>query len=148
MEPLMIRPAGPDDRDAVEALLRAAGLPTDGVADHLDTFFVVDDGGQIIGSAGLELYGEHALLRSVAIDPEARRSGLGSTLTRRALDEARARGAQAVYLLTTTAEEFFPRFGFRRSAGTEVPLPVRESREFQGACPASATVMRCELTSD
>lgn len=141
----MIRGAEPSDRERVESLLVASGLPLDGVADHFSSFFVVDDGGQIVGVVGVELYGQHALLRSVAVASEAKGTGVGTLLTRRAIDEAYARGARAIYLLTTTAEKFFPRFGFERVTRDEVPEAVRVSREFQGACPASATIMRREL---
>ena len=138
----MIRSAEPTDRANVEALLVAAGLPIDGVAEHFASFFVVDDGGRIVGVAGIELYGEHALLRSVAVADDAKSSGVGTLLTQRVLEEAAARGARAVYLLTTTAERFFPRFGFERITREDVPDGLRASREFQGACPTSATVMR------
>lgn len=138
----MIRVAEPSDRLHVEALLLAEGLPLDGVADHFESYFVLEDGGRIVGAAGLELYGSAALLRSVVVATHAKRAGLGSLLTERALEEARARGAENVYLLTTTAEDFFPRFGFEPVARDDVPIAVRSSREFQGACPASAVVMR------
>jgi amino-acid N-acetyltransferase len=46
-----------------------------------------------------------------------------------------------VYLLTTTAEAFFPHFGFERIERAAVPPRIQNSREFHGACPASATVM-------
>jgi amino-acid N-acetyltransferase len=141
----MIRAAEPNDREGVERLLVDAGLPLDGVRDHFGCFFVVDDGGQIIGAAGLELYGQHALLRSVVVATGTKGTGLGTLLTRRVMDEAVARGARGIYLLTTTAEDFFPRFGFVRITRDDVPEAIRVSREFQGACPASATVMRREL---
>ena len=44
--------------------------------------------------------------------------------------------------LTTTAERFFPRFGFERITRDDVPASVQASIEFREACPASATVMR------
>jgi amino-acid N-acetyltransferase len=138
----VIRGAEPRDLAGVEALLAGAGLPTDGVDEHLPSFFVEDDGGRLVGAVGLELYGEHALLRSVVVASSARGTGLGSTLTRRALDEARARGVRAVYLLTTTAEAFFPRFGFERTGWEEIPEPVQASRELRGACPSTAVAMR------
>jgi amino-acid N-acetyltransferase len=145
MEPIVIRAARPADRAGVEALLAAAGLPTDGVAEHFASFFVVDHGSKIGGVAGVELYGEHALLRSVAVANDMKGEGVGALLTRRVLDEAKARGASAIYLLTTTAERYFPRFGFQNIAREEVPESVRASREFQGACPASAIAMRRDL---
>jgi amino-acid N-acetyltransferase len=141
----MIRAAEPPDREAVESLLVDAGLPTEGVLEHFSSFFVVEDGGKIVGAAGLELYGKHALLRSLVVASVTKGTGVGSLLTRRAMDEAALRGASSIYLLTTTADSFFPRFGFDRIVREDVPLPVRASREFQGICPASATVMRREL---
>ncbi len=141
----MIRAAKPSDRADVEALLVAARLPTEGVAEHFGSFFVVEEEGRVMGAAGLEAYGPDVLLRSVVIAKEARGAGVGSRLTRRAVDEARARGARAVYLLTTTAASFFPRFGFERVARGDVPASMQASRELQGACPASAVVMRRAL---
>jgi amino-acid N-acetyltransferase len=145
MDSRMIRGAEPQDRASVETLLVSAGLPIEGVEEHFHSFFVAADGGRIIGAAGLEWYGEHALLRSVVVTAAAEGAGLGSTLTRRALDEARARGASAIYLLTTTAAEFFPRFGFERASRDEVPSSVQASREFRGACPSTAVAMRLAI---
>jgi amino-acid N-acetyltransferase len=90
----MIRRAEPQDRAKVEALLAAAALPVDGVAEHFGAFFIVDEGGRIVGAAGQEIYGANALLRSVVVAGDARGRGLGSLLTRRELREAKARGAQ------------------------------------------------------
>ena len=50
-------------------------------------------------------------------------------------------------LLTTTAEKFFPRFGFEQIAREDVPPSVQASVEFTSACPTSAIVMRKRLTS-
>ena len=50
-------------------------------------------------------------------------------------------GAKALYLLTTTAESYFPSFGFAPTSREAVPEDVRATAEFQGACPASAAVM-------
>ena len=52
---------------------------------------------------------------------------------------------QALYLLTTTAEGYFPKFGFERITRAEVPPSVQASVEFATACPASAIVMRKRL---
>ena len=139
-----IRRATDADRSAVEALLTASHLPLDGVGDALPCFIVAQDGEQLVGVAGIEecgTRGEHALLRSVAVDPAWRSRGLGRTLVSRAIALAEARGAKALYLLTTTAEQYFPSFGFTRTSRDAVPDDVRATAEFQGACPASAAVM-------
>jgi amino-acid N-acetyltransferase len=139
-----LRPATRGDETAVEALLTASGLPLEGVHDALPCFIVADDAGDIVGVAGIEacgVAGEHALLRSVAVAPTWQKRGLGRALVTRTIAEAEARGAKALYLLTTTAEAYFPSFGFHVTARESVPEDVRSTAEFQGACPASATVM-------
>jgi amino-acid N-acetyltransferase len=139
-----IRLATPSDAPAVEALLTASHLPLDGVREALGCFVVAHEEGRLIGVAGIEecgVRGEHALLRSVAVDPAWRSRGLGRTLVSRAIALAESRGAKALYLLTTTAESYFPTFGFARTARDAVPDDVRATAEFQDACPASATVM-------
>jgi amino-acid N-acetyltransferase len=77
----------------------------------------------------------------VAVLPEWRSHGLGRALVTRVISDAEARGIRALYLLTTTAERYFPSFGFQQIARDEVPADVRGTAEFQSACPASATVM-------
>lgn len=140
-----LRTARPADREAVDRLLRSAALPLDGVEEAFSRFVVAEAEGRVVGAIGVEDYGEHGLLRSVVVDPEWRGRGLGAALTARALEEARLHGRVALFLLTTTAEDFFPRFGFRRVARGEVPAPVLRSVEFRGACPDTAIVMRADL---
>src|SRR6266498_2663696 len=84
-------------------------------------------GARVVGSAALELYGEAALLRSVAVEPALRGQGLGRRLALAALDLAREHGAAEVYLLTETAAEFFSRLGFRPIARAEVAPEVQRS---------------------
>jgi amino-acid N-acetyltransferase len=102
-------------------------------------------GNRIVGSAALEFYEDGALLRSVAVDAEYRGTGVGSDLTRAALDLAKRRDIPAVYLLTTTAERFFPRFDFEAVDRADVPQGVKQSAEFAYACPSSALIMRKRL---
>ncbi len=140
-----LRPAGDADLPAVEELLRSSGLPVVGVAGALCNFIVAESGGRVVGAVGLEVCCDHALLRSTAVAPEWRDRGLGRRLVERIVAEAEARDLRALYLLTTTAEHYFPSFGFVKTTRDAVPLPVRETAEFRGACPASATVMCLEL---
>jgi arsenite methyltransferase len=140
-----LRAAVPADLEAVERLLTASALPLDGVAGALDTFVVAEAGGRIVGVAGVEPRGADAVLRSVAVDASWRGRGLGRALVARVLELARDGGVGGLYLLTTTAEGYFPAFGFRGIARGEVPEAVARSVEFASACPASATVMRLGL---
>ena len=137
----MIRRAEPQDLPAVLALLGDVALPTEGVAEHFHDFFVVDDGSRIVASSGLELHGEAALVRSLAVAADTRGIGIGGGILRRALYEVRD-CPLGVYALTTSAEAYLARFGFERVPRGLVPQALFESRELQDACPASAAVMR------
>lgn len=142
---ITIEQGGPEDLAHVLALLERHGLPLDGAAFMQDALVVARRNGEIAGAAGLELYADDALLRSVVVDSSVQGQGLGQRLTEAALALARTRGVAAVYLLTTTADGFFSRLGFDRIGRDDVPASVRQSVEFQSACPASATVMRKPL---
>jgi len=111
------------------------------VEDALPNFTVAEYGSELVGVAGLEVCCNNALLRSVAVSPEWRSRGLGRALVTRVIADAEARGINALYLLTTTADRYFPSFGFREITREQVPVDVRETAEFRSACPATATVM-------
>lgn len=142
MKPATIRSAETRDVQAIERLLRSNALPEAGVAERLGTTLVALDDGSVVGTAAVELFADGALLRSVAVTPDRRSTGVGSILVRRALDLAAAHGVDDVFLLTTTADAYFPRFGFQRVGREAVPVGVRSSEEFTSSCPASAIVMR------
>jgi amino-acid N-acetyltransferase len=140
-----VRYATDGDIAAIERLLRENGLPLDGVRDRLATTLVALDGEHLTGTAALEMFEDGALLRSVAVAAAARSAGTGARLVQWLLAAAAERRVPAVYLLTTTAESYFPRFGFERIERDRVPAGVRTSVEFTSACPASATVMKKDL---
>jgi amino-acid N-acetyltransferase len=137
-----LRTASSTELETVVDLLDRSGLPTAGVAENFSQFLVAEADGRLVGVVGLELYGQSALLRSAAVEESWRGTGVGQVLVERALDLARDRGIEDVYLLTTTAEQYFPRFGFVCVRRDEVAQGVRSSVEFQKSCPASATAMR------
>lgn len=139
--------AQPDDLPAVLDLLRRADLPEAELGGQERTeVFVATNGEQTMGCAALEMYGRSALLRSVAVEPDARGSGLGGRLTAFALERARQHGVSRVYLLTETAEPFFARRHFVAIDRDAVPDDVKGSVEFASACPASAQAMMLDLT--
>jgi amino-acid N-acetyltransferase len=143
--PATIERARNEDLAGVLALLERHGLPVEGASRMGDALLVARLNGAIVGAAGLELYADGALLRSVVVDESVQGQGLGKDLTEAALRLARAHRAPSVFLLTTTADGFFPRFGFERIARNDVPQSVQQSVEFLSACPASAIVMRKRL---
>ena len=141
-----VGPARGEELPAVLALLEGSGLPKEGFEEHLATALAAREGGRVVGSAALEIYGTSALLRSVAVASKRRGEGLGERLTQEALKLARERGAERAYLLTETADGFFGRFSFRGVSRSEVPERVRGSVEFVSACPESARAMAVDLS--
>ncbi len=144
MNTATIRPARAADWPAIADLLTRYDLPLDGAQTHLADFVVMVDAADALrGVAGLERYGCTGLLRSVAVAEQG--GGVGAALVHHLLEEAKAMGITQVVLLTTTAADYFPRFGFRRIDRQAAPAEVTASVEFQSACPASATVMQLDL---
>lgn len=135
-----LRPSTAADLPAIERVLRRAHLPVSGIRQaHL---LLAAHGDEVVGVGGIELHGADALLRSIAVSPTWRGQGLGDRIVRAALDDARRRGVRDVYLLTTTAADYFPRFGFAVLDRADVSEPVRGSGEFRELCPDSAVAMR------
>jgi amino-acid N-acetyltransferase len=145
---MVIELAKQDDLAEVLNLLQRHHLPLDGIHDHIDSMVVARDGERVVGVAAAELYADGALLRSVAVDRTVQGKGVGHQLTEAVLRLAQEHNLDTVFLLTTTAEKFFPRFGFELITRSEVPATVQASLEFQSACPASAFVMRKRLARD
>ena len=148
-----LRGAEPSDWVAISTLLDDADLPLAGAHEHLRNFIVAEGaGGALLGCAALERHlsteGEvrvSGLLRSLAVALPARGLGVGARLVERLLTLAREADLADVTLLTTTAADYFSRFGFRAIARDEASAPVRDSLEFREACPDTATVMSLAL---
>ena len=143
----VVRRAHPSDLEAATALLRASSLPLEGFADHFLDALVADGGSGVVGCVALELYGETALLRSLAVEQSRRGEGLGGRLAAAALAAAKASGVRNLYLLTETAEKFFPRFGFAAEERALAPEVLKNSAEFRFACPSTAVMMRARVSS-
>jgi amino-acid N-acetyltransferase len=146
----VIRAARPSDLGAARALLLDAALPPDGLEDQFGPRYAVAEAvgapeGGLVGAAGVEVYGAFGLLRSVVVAPSHRGTGLGRALVADRLAWARREGLSAVYLLTTTAPDFFAALGFARSARDAAPEEIRSSREFAAICPGSSVLMRLGL---
>ncbi len=141
-----IRAAAESDLPEVRALLRVAGLPPDGLEEQFGSGYAVAlAAGRIVGVTGIEAYGADGLLRSAAVAPEWRGLGIGDALTRDRISWARGAGLRTIYLLTTTAGSYFPRFGFATRSRNSAPPAIRASREFADACPSTALFMSLGL---
>lgn len=142
-----LRAARPRELAPIGRLLESAQLPAgDLTVAHLEAFRVAEDReGRLLGGVGIEVAGGAALLRSLVVEPAERGTGLGHALVEAALEMARARGVSQVWLLTTTAERFFERLGWRRVARDSAPAGIRATAEFATICPASSVCMVRDL---
>lgn len=140
-----IRPVPPTP--ALAALLADAGLPTADLQDHptLQLFAAVDRG-EPVGCVALEVHGDAGLLRSLAVHPSRRGTGLGIELVRFAEQQARDARIATLHLLTTTAAGFFERHGYRRAVRAEAPPAITATTQFSSLCPASSDYLRKDLS--
>ncbi len=143
---LLIRVASDRDLPAIAGLLASFDLPTSGVSDHLGEFLVAEDAGAIVASAGSEVYGSYALLRSVAVRRDYQGQGVARQLVERLLDRARQNGVHQVYLLTATAASYFQRMGFAPVPRDQVDRAVQASLEFRELCCETAVAMTQALS--
>ncbi len=145
---LKIEAANKKDYDAVEVLLRKTDLPPDEIELHMGNFLVIrhpeaDRGSELlVGSVGLEIYGDSALLRSLAVHPDFQGTGLGSRLVDSITEVAKGKGITHLFLLTDTAEDFFKKRGFVVVTRDKVPYDMKQSIEFTTLCTSSPSMMR------
>jgi amino-acid N-acetyltransferase len=142
----IIRNATLADLPAIQALLRVAGLPSEGVEASIADFYVHESAGAVNGAAGVELFGAEGLLRSVAVAANVQRQGIAQRLCRRVTAHASEKGCRTLYLLTPDATGYFERAGFETVSREAAPQSIRECPEFVSLCPASAVLMRKHLT--
>jgi amino-acid N-acetyltransferase len=100
---------------------------------------------QIIGSIGIEKYNQIGLSRSLAVDSKFINQKVGERLIQYLLDFCINEKITGLYLLTTTAEKYFDKFGFHKIERNNVPEKIVQTREFNDICPLSAVVMKKKL---
>jgi amino-acid N-acetyltransferase len=133
----------------VEALLTEAQLPVADLASSRSLNLLgVQDGGRLVGVVGVEVYGSTGLLRSLAVEPAHRNSGLGASLVSNAEIWASAQGVETLYLLTTTAAQFFAKRGYEAVPRSDAPAAIAVTAQFSDLCPASSTFMRKVLAAN
>ncbi len=136
-----IRKAEMDDITSIKDLLGKFNLPLEGLEENISNMLLGFIEGKLVASAGLEIYGKSGLLRSVAVHGSFRDKGYGESIVEACFRFAAERALTELFLLTTTAENYFPRFGFSKVDRTDVPDLVKTSIEFANSCPLSAVVM-------
>ncbi|GGC06256.1 MULTISPECIES: arsenic resistance N-acetyltransferase ArsN2 [Dyadobacter] len=142
---LQIDKAGPADKELVISLLKDAGLLTEDLPAGLPDFLLARQEGALVGVAGIELYREVGLLRSVAVRPDHQGKGIARKLVEQLLANADTKELEAIYLITTTADHYFDRYGFAVVNREQVPEAIQQTKQFSGLCPTSAVVMKRDL---
>ena len=133
--------ASRNDLPKVRALLSQNDLPEEDVGKHIDHFMLAWDNGTLAGTVGVELLGSEALLRSLCVSTSYRNRGIASELCNRIEAYARNAGVNKLYLLTTTARDFFARRGYAFCSPEIVSLSVQGTSEFRFLCPCTAECM-------
>jgi len=124
----------------IRALLAANELPTDDLDDPAIELWGAFEGPRLLGVVGLQALDGAALLRSLAVARDARDRGIGAALC--AHVEQRTR---ELWLLTTSAKDYFARRGYEAVRREEAPASVRATAQFTALCPSTAVVMRRSL---
>jgi amino-acid N-acetyltransferase len=132
-------------RDNVVELLTSQKLPTGDLPGLLKNFFVAVDDGMVTGVAGLEVYGNYGLLRSLAVNADLQKKGIGAMLLDKIETLAAEKKLEAIYLLTETAKDYFENKGYEHIARMDIPEEVKAASEFTHVCPESAIAMQKSL---
>lgn len=129
------------ERNAVIRLLGEQRLPVTDISEET-LLYVLKEGEKPIGTAGLDIFDDCALLRSISVIPEIRGKGYGTTLNEQIERYAKESGISCLYLITDTAADFFDRQGYCVIDRTDAPDTIKHTDQFTGLCPSSAVVMK------
>lgn len=141
-----LRRATPEQFAGVCSALEGAGLPFgDLTRAKLEHFLTESSGDSVALCAGVEIFEDAGLLRSIVVAEGQRSAGLGGQLLAAIEDYARECGVHTLYLLTTTAAPFFARHGYGVIERDRAPAALRATAEFAALCPASAICMTKDL---
>lgn len=142
---IVLRPVDEATLPALETLLAANGLPTRDVDSKPECFSLAYADDELVGAGGVEAYGPEGLLRSIVVEKSVRGNGYGAAICARLERMARADGVETLYLLTTTAADFFADRGYVEIDRSAVPGSIRETTEFTALCPATAVCTKRSL---
>lgn len=139
---MIIKKAERQDFASVRKLLAESDLyHADITGEPGQKFLIAWEAGNLIGSVALEVAGEVALLRSLAVKPEYRRKGVATKLVGAIESHAKSQHLKGLYLLTLTAADFFSALGYQKTDRARAPVSLQGTTEFKSVCPATAVCM-------
>lgn len=129
------------DLDKIQLLLKRYDLPASDCSPHLDNFITAKENGVLVAVGGFEHSGQHGLLRSFAVHQKYRGRGIAEHIFKALCERAATLGISGLYLLTTTASDYFERLGFTECAREDCPESIKQTKQFSELCPDSAITM-------
>ena len=143
---LTAHPLRAGERAALKAALGKAKLPAEDIEAPGLLFWRFETRDEVpVGFGGLEVHGEDGLMRSLVTLPPVRNRGVGTAMVAALEFEARLHGCRSLWLITTTAADFFQRLGYARCECALVPPAIRDTAQFSTLCPANADVLMKRL---
>ena len=96
------------------------------IAARYADYVVHETDGRLHGCGALHEYaGGTAEIAAIAVDPAYEAFGIGRKIVQYLIQQARERGLQAVFALTTKTSDWFESLGFRRATVRELPEEKR-----------------------
>lgn len=129
------------ERRQAIAILQQQKLPTSDI-DEDKLLYLLMNGEAVVGTAGLEIFDDCALLRSVSVIEEEQGKGYGTVINNEIEKYAKESGIDCLYLLTTTAKDFFEKQGYCVIKREDSPVSLQQTAEFTSLCPSTAVVMK------
>jgi amino-acid N-acetyltransferase len=139
-----IVPASQNSFSAAIELLKKNNLPTEDINPGTQ-LFVTEENDSVIGTVAVEYNFDVALLRSLSVSEQKRNSGIGQMLVDFIETYVQKQGVLSIYLLTTSAEAFFLKKGYKSIDRNEVPDFIKNTKEYSVICSSSSTLMKKEL---
>lgn len=130
------------DLDLIIELLKQNNLPYQDIKTENKDFFLAYDNSIFVGIVGLEKFDNIALLRSMVVKEDIRNKGYGKQICSKLIEYTKTKGIKELYVLTTTAKDFFEKIGFSTIERNSAPDAIKNTTEFLGLCPSSAICLK------
>ncbi len=144
-----VMPARPEHKVRIANLLDRVGIAHPVLEQFWPMYLVIPGDafdGPLVACVAVEVVGDLALLRMLAVVPERRGEGLGYVLVESATERARAFGVRQLYLVTDGAQGYFgERLGFAAIDRKDVAPAIAATAEYALARSKNATWMRKDL---
>lgn len=123
------------DMDEIAEFLSIADLTLSGLDSPSVHLWIgrTEATGAIFASTGYECSndGNHALIRSVAVDPDLRGAGIGLELAQFVMDRAAENGAERAWLFSRRSGPFWQKAGFTAADTNDLAIALASTHQVQ-----------------